>query len=80
MAKKSREKKERRHEESENKKKEIELYTINEASELLKVHPMTIRNWIKGNRIETIDISPPGMKRKRHRISREQLDKIIKAV
>jgi len=72
MGVKTKEKKERKTED-----KIIELYTIKEAADLLKLHHMTVRSRIRNNHIKAVDISRPGAKQKEYRITREELEKII---
>lgn len=74
MGKKSREKKEKREQEEKN---NLELYTIYEVADMLKVHHMTIRNKIRSKHIKVVDISSPGAKQRSLRITRQELDRII---
>lgn len=73
IGKKSREKRERR----ERLNEVIELYTIKEVAEIMRVTPTTIRNWIRAEQLKVVDISTKGSKQKKHRIKREELERII---
>jgi excisionase family DNA binding protein len=48
------------------------LYTLKEVSEILQVHYMTVRRWIKSGDIKAIRLPGVGI-----RISRSELDRII---
>jgi excisionase family DNA binding protein len=58
---------------------ELELYTLTEAAEIIRVHPATLRNWIKQGRLKVIDVAPKESKRKAYRVKRDELDRLIKA-
>ncbi len=60
------------------KREDIVLYTIREAAEFLRVHPSTVRNWIKSGKINH-QLLDTGTKRKAYRIKIEDLERIIKA-
>lgn len=76
MGKKSREKKEAR--ERKIPGQDIELYTIDEVAEILRLSTVTIRKRIRNNQIKSIDISAPGSVKKRHRITRQEVERLIK--
>ncbi len=76
MGRKSRLKSEAKEERLNN---EIELYTITETAKMLRVHPATVRNWIKQGKVKPIELLTQG-KTKKYRIERKELDRIIKAV
>ncbi len=54
------------------------LFTVNEAAEYLRVHPSTIRNWIKAGKIKYLLIET-NSKRKAYRINKDDINKLIKA-
>ncbi len=59
----------------------IELYTVRETAELLRVHPVTIRNWVNEGKVKALNIETnPHRKLKKLRIERKELDRILKAV
>lgn len=57
---------------------QIDLYTIKEAADVLRVHSATIRNWIKAGKIKFVTLGPANdSKRKAYRIEREELKRMI---
>lgn len=75
MGKKSREKQERKHREKEN--EDMDLLTVNEAAEILRVHPKTIRNWMKEGRIDYVLLNPVGRIKKAYRIRRKEITQAV---
>ncbi len=69
MGKKAKEKEER--------KGLYDLLTIREAADYLRVHPDTIRNWIRSNKINYLLIDSD-TKRKIYRINRKDLERLVK--
>lgn len=75
MGKKSREKQERKQRGSEN--ENMDLLTVNEAAEILRVHPKTIRNWMKEGSIDYVLLGPAGGNKKSYRIRRKEITQAV---
>lgn len=58
----------------------IELYTVRETAELLRVHPVTVRNWIREGKVKAMNIATAEAKLQKLRIERKELDRILIAV
>jgi len=57
-----------------------ELLTVSEVARILRVQDVTVRRWIRLGALEAISLPYYGTIRHIHRISREELDRILLTV
>ena len=56
----------------------MQAYTTHEVAQILRLHVDAVRNRITSGELEAVDISKPGAKRRRFRVTEEQIANYLK--
>lgn len=54
----------------------LQLYTVKEVAELLRVHPVTVRTWIREGKLKSIQLKSQGPGK--YRIEQQEIERILK--